>query len=140
MFDLALLVTRLETETGYSTKLDEGQEPTGKNRTDPPTIMVGYHTIETGDIVGEDDAVLPYVAYAEELTQVFYTQFSCNIINLPIVWRNIHKAVAGWVPLDTEQGYSGVNPVKDLQKGITNGRAWWICYWKIQIPHVMSEL
>ena len=139
MFDLALLVTHLETNTGYVTTFDKGQEPTSRNLTDPPTIMVGNHSVEVGETIGENDSVLPYVVYAEHLTQVFYTQFSCNATDTHIVWRKIHNSVAGWTPLDIEKDFSGVVPVKGLQKGITNGRIWWIDYWRIEFPHIMAE-
>lgn len=140
MYDLADLVVKVQTDTGIATHLSDSSETSVSNINDLPFVVIGYHSVEVNDILGSGETVSPMVAYAESLYQFFFVQLNCKVTDFPSVWRQVHKAVSGYIPLPEEALYSGITPHRQFSKNVADGRILWLSFYRIEMPNVTQEV
>lgn len=141
MFDLSELVTAL-TEDNFRAALDAGKEPTLANQDEVGRIQVGYHSVESQGGLGDGVSSDSCQKLTEDLSFVFYTQFTCSLTDFPTFWKQVYLSVNAWIPslITSDRDYTATFLDKGGKKGIANGRIWWIDYWQIDFPRVESRI
>jgi len=134
MFDLTPAIAKLLVDTGYDTDWAKAKEPSLANDIDPPRLFVGYHSITALGHLGEGHAPDKYMEFAEDLSQMFTTQFTCAVGSVPTVWHAVRNSIAGWAPLPAEKEYTGIYHSGGGVMGLDNGRIWWLDNWRIDFP------
>lgn len=136
MYDLTGLVEKVVTDTGIATHLSDGSEAKMSNLSDAPSVVIGYHSLEVSDILGQGESITPMVAYAESLHQILFVQLNCKVTDFPTIWRTLHNCVSGWIPLPDEALYSGIVPHRQFSKNVADGRILWLSFYRIELPNV----
>lgn len=139
MFNLSELVVALNAG-GIIAELDVGKEPSLANLTDLGRVQVGYHTIKAQSGLGDGVSSDSCLKLTQDLSFVFYTQFTCNLADFPTFWDSIYAVVTNWIPTFTapDQDYTATFLEEGGKKGMANGRIWWIDYWQIDFPRVQN--
>jgi hypothetical protein len=134
MYDIAGLITHIQSETGYSTDWAKEKELDLGLFSDPVFVKVGYHSLEANGVLDDGSAPDPYVQFSEDLTQHIIVQFICKQSDLPTVWKAVYDACAKWLPLPVEENYTALTHSGGGTIGIKGGRIWWLDRWRIDFP------
>ena len=140
MFDLTELVIEL-TNAGLLATLDNGKEPSLANLDDVGRIQVGYNSVESQDGLGDGISSDTMKKFEEDLSFIFYTQYTCKLENFPAFFDSVYAVVNNWTPgiTNPDKDYTAVFLDKGGKKGVANGRIWWIDFWQVDFPRVESK-
>lgn len=136
MYNLQGLITRVGTVTGYATDWAKSKEMDLSNSLAPPEIKIGYRSVESTGTLGDGETPDPYQYFEEDLTQGFIVMFSCRVVELHIIWRNLYNCISGWIPPDLEADHSGIFYSGGGASGLQNGRIWWTDHWRMDFPRL----
>lgn len=139
MYDLAGVVALLKTEhPDFKIDLDRGKEPSYKNSSDPVDIQVGYNAVTDLESLGDGETGDPYIEFDEDLLFHFEVQINCKLEDFPATHIALYNTLRGWLPVPSEKGYSGCMFSGGKQKGLANGRIWWVMNWRLEYPRVST--
>ena len=140
MFDLAILIDALRTETGWEVSWAKETQPDLTAISvlrDAPRISVGALSILPVEEVSYAGTTDPYSSELQEVNFVLSLHIIAHPETLDRHWRRLFNFLLGWSPYPgDEHQYSGLTYVKGDMLGITNGRAWWLDQWKLSFPTV----
>lgn len=138
MFDISLIVTRLQQETPYPVKLGYSANSSNKNLDAPPSLCVNYDMLHQKNELGELISKFPVnttYAYGEIQDLIFRVEIECKVSDFPTVWDTVNAALVGWEAPNQDDSNSAIFPLPQYPKDISNGRMVWFATYRVEIPY-----
>lgn len=134
MYDIADIISQLQTATTYTIKRAKSKEPITFTEGDLPIIYVGFRSLDSESPTTPISQDL-YDEHGTDLVQTFDIHINCMEENLPTIHRALYAALVGknFGPSGSDQ-QSGFAYKQGGVIGLENGTIWWIDVWHIGYP------
>lgn len=129
MIDIALVITRIQSITGYPTEAARFREPVLVEGIST-RIYVGYGTLKS-EIAGSDLDYNAFNLHGEGMMQTIDVQITCPVGQFYTVFKKVYKALNGWNPIESELIRTALAYEQGGVMGLDNGNIWHLDRYRI---------
>lgn len=143
MYDIIPLITLINVNSGIvalissntMTAVTPAKEKVPVLTEGAARVTLGYYDLNSQSPT-EPLANNKFNQAAENLIQGFDLQIDCNSLDLPVVWRALHKAIIGQNTQPLEEEFSGLTYGTGGLIGLSQGRIHWLDRWRVDFPTI----